>query len=42
MARVVEFLVIEDNELVLDVLNEAIAIEGYQVELVRPPVDPRR
>jgi DNA-binding NtrC family response regulator len=39
MARLCRILVIEDNELVLDVVNEAIVIEGYQVELVRPPVD---
>jgi DNA-binding NtrC family response regulator len=39
MARLCRILVIEDNELVLGVINEAIVIEGYQVELVRPPVD---
>jgi DNA-binding response OmpR family regulator len=39
MVRLCRILVIEDNELVLGVVNEAIAIEGYQVELVRPPVD---
>jgi DNA-binding NtrC family response regulator len=39
MVRLCRILVIEDNELVLGVVNEAISIEGYQVELVRPPVD---
>jgi two-component system OmpR family response regulator len=39
MVRLCRILVIEDNELVLGVVNEAITIEGYQVELVRPPVD---
>jgi DNA-binding response OmpR family regulator len=39
MARLCRILVIEDNELVLGVVNQAISIEGYQVELVRPPVD---
>jgi DNA-binding NtrC family response regulator len=39
MARLCRILVIEDNELVLGVINEAIVIEGYQVELVRPPAD---
>jgi DNA-binding NtrC family response regulator len=40
MARLCRILVIEDNELVLGAVNEAISIEGYQVELVRPPVAP--
>lgn len=39
MARACRILVIEDNELVLSVISEGILIEGYQVELVRPPVD---
>jgi len=39
MVRLCRILVIEDNELVLGVVNEAVSIEGYQVELVRPPVD---
>jgi DNA-binding response OmpR family regulator len=39
MARRCRILVIEDNELVLSVVNEAILIEGYEVELVRPPID---
>lgn len=39
MVRRCRVLVIEDNEAVSDLLDDVIALEGYEVELVRPPLD---
>ena len=39
MARHCRVLVIEDNEQVSALLDDVISLEGYEVELVRPPLD---
>ncbi len=39
MARQCRILVIEDNEHVSALLDQVISLEGYEVELVRPPLD---
>jgi two-component system, OmpR family, response regulator CpxR len=39
MARRCRVLVIEDNEKVSALLDDVISLEGYDVELVRPPLD---
>ena len=39
MARRCRILVIEDNEQVSALLYDAISLEGYEVELIRPPLD---
>jgi DNA-binding NtrC family response regulator len=39
MARRCRVLVIEDNEQVSALLDDVISLEGYEVELVRPPLD---
>jgi DNA-binding NtrC family response regulator len=39
MARHCRVLVIEDNEQVSALLDDIISLEGYEVELVRPPLD---
>src|ERR1700731_4680874 len=39
MARRCRVVLIEDNDLVLSAVGEAILIEGYEVELVPPPAD---
>jgi len=39
MARRCCVLVIEDNEQVSALLDDVVSLEGYDVELVRPPLD---
>jgi DNA-binding NtrC family response regulator len=39
MARRCRVLVIEDNEQVSALLDDVISLEGYEVELIRPPLD---
>jgi DNA-binding NtrC family response regulator len=39
VARHCRILVIEDNEHVSALLDQVISVEGYEVELVRPPLD---
>src|SRR6185437_4351163 len=39
MARPCRIVVIEDNEPVLKLLSEHIEVEGYDVEMVHPPLD---
>ncbi len=39
MVRRCRILVIEDDEQVSTLLDHVISVEGYQVELVRPPLD---
>ncbi len=39
MAKRCNILVIEDDEQVSALLDHVISVEGYQVELIRPPLD---
>ena len=39
MARYCRVLVVEDNEQVSALMDDVISLEGYEVELVRPPLD---